>query len=119
MNELDTHILEALQHQLEQDEISLLATLKGLENASATVELDQSSVGRVSRMDAMQQQAMAQAERQKITMKLKAIKSALKKISSDDFGYCEQCDDLIQLARLKVKPETPYCLACQEKLEKN
>lgn len=88
------------------------------ETADSTRPVDsEEPIGRVSRMDAIQQQEMAQAEHQRLEQRLQLIRLALEKIESGDFGYCTSCDGPIGYARLKVRPEAVVCLPCQEKLE--
>lgn len=77
-----------------------------------TVELDQQSVGRLSRMDALQQQAMAQAQARRRTSRRARIDAALKRMSEEDYGYCEDCGEDIALKRLHFDPTVPKCLSC-------
>lgn len=76
-----------------------------------TVELDQTSVGRLSRMDAMQAQAMAQATAQRRREMRMRIQAALARIEEGEFGYCLTCGDPIAKARLDIDPATPTCVA--------
>jgi len=77
-----------------------------------TVELQQDSVGRLSRMDAMQQQAMAQAtERRRATEGLR-IKAALQRIDEGEWGYCVSCGSAIAEARLRHDLSIPTCINC-------
>jgi DnaK suppressor protein len=97
--------------------VGLVAELEGsLRNsagAAAPVVLDQSSVGRLSRMDAMQQQAMAKATRQKAQLRLTQCKVALSAFDRDEYGMCRMCEEPIGYARLSAKPEAAFCLECQ------
>lgn len=86
-------------------------------DASAIVELDQSKVGRLSRMDAMQGQAMAQASRERRERTLRLIDSALARIDSDDYGYCQQCEEPIDINRLEFDPTVLLCIDCATKAE--
>lgn len=96
-----------MQQQLQQDSAAA-------EQSSATVELDQQSVGRLSRMDAMQAQAMAQGlERRRAQQRTEVI-AALRRIDSGDFGFCQDCDEPINPKRLAVNPTCRYCLNCAE-----
>ncbi len=82
------------------------------QDGQKTVELDQQSVGRLSRMDAMQQQAMAKAtQTRRDQMKLR-ITAALARLDADEFGYCLKCGDDIAPKRLKFDPTVPTCLTC-------
>lgn len=86
------------------------------EEASAAVELDQSRVGRLSRMDAMQGQAMSQEAQRRRELELRQLAAALLRIESGDYGYCIDCGELIAEARLDIDPSTPHCIVCAEKL---
>ena len=85
-------------------------------NAStATVMLDQSSFGRLSRMDALQQQAMAQNSRQRTEDELRRIEAALRRCEDGSYGYCIRCDERIDPRRLELYPTAGLCIACAEK----
>ena len=77
-----------------------------------TVELDQSKVGRLSRMDALQRQAMALESERRRTAELKRIDAALKRLDGDDYGYCVRCNEEIALARLEFDPAVTVCIRC-------
>lgn len=76
------------------------------------VVLDQSSVGRLSRMDAMQAQAMAIETARRRAIELRRIDLALARIESGTFGYCQSCDEEIPSRRLEMDPATPVCVQC-------
>lgn len=78
----------------------------------ATVELDQSRVGRLSRMDALQGQQMAMEVKRRSTAKLLAIESALKRIATETYGDCFVCDQPIPLKRLELDPTYTRCIEC-------
>lgn len=78
----------------------------------ATVELDQSRVGRLSRMDALQGQQMAMEMKRRNTEKLLAIENALKRIETETFGECFICDQPIALKRLELDPTYTRCIDC-------
>jgi len=100
----------------------LLTLREELESVSATgdesaaiVELDQSKVGRLSRMDAMQAQAMAKASSNRRQAMLLKISAALKRIDDDDFGFCRDCEEPINPKRLEFDPTAVYCIDCANK----
>ena len=104
---------------IERFKEKLLARLEELNELSAIssesrkpVELDQQSVGRLSRMDAMQGQAMALATEERRTQERARIEAALKRIEAGDYGYCVKCGDAIEPRRLAFDPSAPLCLAC-------
>ena len=76
------------------------------------VKLDQQAVGRLSRMDAMQQQAMAQATSRRRAGRQTRIAAALKRIAEDEFGFCQDCGEDIGKARLSLDPTIPTCVSC-------
>ena len=93
-----------------RDEIAALEAANDQDRA--TVELDQQSVGRLSRMDAMQRQAMAQETRQRRLVELQRISRALRSMDEDQYGYCRQCGDEIKEGRLQVDPTAALCINC-------
>jgi len=82
------------------------------QNAQKTVELDQQSVGRLSRMDALQSQAMAQAQQRRRDILKGSLQAALQRLKEGEFGYCMECGDEIQEARLLANPAVLKCVAC-------
>lgn len=81
-------------------------------DATKPVTLDQQSTGRLTRMDALQNQAMAQAQtRRRATERLR-IQAALKRIEDGKYGYCTECGEAIAPARLKAAPAIPRCRDC-------
>jgi DnaK suppressor protein len=95
---------------------SRLEELKRLSDISSesrgTVALDQQSVGRLSRMDALQGQAMALATEERREQERVRIEAALRRIDADDYGFCLKCDEKIDIRRLELDPAVPFCLAC-------
>lgn len=76
-------------------------------------------IGRISRVDAMQQQqqAMAKAERLRMEQRLQQIEAALERVEEGEYGYCCLSGEPIGYARLRARPETPFSVVSQEKLE--
>jgi len=96
----------------------LFTSLKAGEEGARTVTLDQSTVGRLSRMGALQAQAIALESRRRQELKLQRVKSALQRIASGDFGICPRCGEDIDERRLNFDPTTPMCITCAQTLEK-
>lgn len=80
--------------------------------ARSTVELDQQSVGRLSRMNAMQAQQMAQAQERTRQAQLTRIDMAMRRIEDGEYGYCVDCDNEIAEKRLEVDPMAERCINC-------
>lgn len=79
---------------------------------TATVELDQQSVGRVSRIDALARQQLAKAAKANAKRRIAEIIRALKKIEEGTYGECEECGEMISEGRLGAKPEARFCIDC-------
>ncbi len=82
--------------------------------ARRPVELDQSRVGRLSRMDALQTQAMAVETNRRREVELRQIEAALGRIAEGDYGFCVGCGEEIAIARLELNPTTPICIDCAQ-----
>ncbi len=87
------------------------------DKASEVVELDQARVGRLSRMDAMQAQAMSQASGRRRENMLQKIAAALERIDNGDYGGCNSCEEPIDRKRLEFDPTAVLCIDCATKAE--
>ena len=103
---------------LQQQRKQVLEVLDSGKSAAGTVKLDQTSVGRLSRMDALQSQAMLQEATRRREQSLRDISAALRKIDTGDYGFCEECGEEIAEKRLQVSPTVDYCIECSSRLEK-
>ena len=104
LNKFRQQILATLADLHSQDDLG--------EESQRTVTLDQQSVGRLSRMDAMQQQAMAKAtQTRRNQMKLR-IKNTLARMDEGEFGYCADCGEDIPIKRLELDPTVATCVSC-------
>ena len=78
------------------------------------MELDQQSVGRVSRMDAMQVQAMAQSVEARRRARLPRIEASLRRLADGEYGYCVDCGEQIPAKRLAIDPTIDRCVYCAD-----
>jgi DnaK suppressor protein len=97
--------LEALRDELDA---LLASTAEGVR----PVDVDQ-PIGRVSRVDAMQQQSMLSANRAAAQRRRQQVEAALRRIEDGDYGDCASCGDEIDPRRLEARPEAPLCVVCQ------
>ena len=111
----EAHILEQTLRTLS---IELPEQLKMSEQGGKTVELDQPSVGRLSRIDAIAQQSVNKAGLQRLRLRLARVSAALRRIDDDEYGNCLVCEEPIGFPRLSVAPEVTTCVICQEQREK-
>ena len=112
--DLDAFRTLLLQHQKDLREVQASG-----EAASAVVELDQTAVGRLSRMDAMQAQAMSVEIDHRRKLELQRITAALNSIETGDYGYCLECGDSINPQRLKSNLTVTLCIDCASEAETN
>lgn len=82
------------------------------EAARAPVMLDQQSVGRLSRMDAIQQQQMASAQERARKRDLVRIEMAERRMAEGDYGWCAECGEAIVDKRLAIDPMAEKCVHC-------
>lgn len=113
----DKQQLAELKQLLIDKQQALSALAQTGSEAASIVELDQTRVGRLSRMDALQGQAMSQERQRRRELQLSRIAAALVRIKQDDYGYCSECGDEIAFQRLKFDPATTLCIHCAN--EKN
>ena len=81
------------------------------------VELDQTRVGRLSRMDAMQMQQMNLESRRRWRRELVALEAALTRLDQGDYGLCMACEEEINPKRLEIDPVAVLCINCASRKE--
>ncbi|GMR15799.1 MAG: hypothetical protein BMS9Abin31_0089 [Gammaproteobacteria bacterium] len=118
MTDLTTDQIQNFRSALIESRKILILAIESENESSKTVELDQSKVGRLSRMDALQGQAMTQETKSRHEEGLRKISAALSRIESGDYGYCLECDELISTARLGVDPAAALCIRCASLAER-
>ena len=91
---------------------ALVELAEDAEGAQKPVELDQTRVGRLSRMDALQGQAMAQETARRRDNEVARIDAALKRVDDDEYGYCLACGEKIAAKRLVLDPMAAVCVTC-------
>ena len=104
--------LEEAKRRLQIRRAELLDLEETTKDSRQPVELDQTRVGRLSRMDALQSQAMSIETDRRRQMELTRIDAALNRMETGDFGYCLSCGEEIGDARLTLDPAIPNCVDC-------
>ena len=114
MTERDDIDIGAFRSQLQSRRDEILDRESATKDSRDPVELDQTRIGRLSRMDALQTQAMAQDAERRRKVELQRIESALERIEAGDYGYCVNCGEEIPPARLEFDPAVASCIDCAE-----
>jgi DnaK suppressor protein len=104
--------IERYRPRLERLLEGLLALRDSSAQARAAVPLDQQSVGRLSRMDALQAQQMALAADRQRQAQISRIRRALNQMDNSEFGYCLECGNEIPDSRLNADPAAHLCVSC-------
>lgn len=108
----DVEVVRAFAQRLRQELDETVRSIEESKEYRAPVELDQQSVGRLSRMDAIQQQAMAQDLSCRRQRRKVALERALSTIQDGAFGYCTKCGEPIAVRRLEIDPTFNTCVRC-------
>jgi len=105
-NQLKTKIVETINRTEKE--------IEQLEEASQPIA-PENSIGRVSRMDAINNKGVSEAALRSARKKLSNLQTALKKIDTPDFGICARCRQPIPPARLMYMPESKFCVGCADR----
>lgn len=107
--------LDRFRERLLARRAEIKTVMEAASESARPVELDQTRVGRLSRMDALQGQAMAKETERRRTLELQRIGTALERIEEEEFGYCVSCGEEIELKRLELDPAVTTCIDCAGK----
>ncbi len=102
------------ERRLRARQKELIELAEGSADSRKPVELDQTRLGRLSRMDALQGQAMSQETERRRQLELNRIDAALKRMEKGEFGFCAVCGEPIEPKRLELDPSLPTCVSCAE-----
>jgi len=106
--------VDKVKQRLLEELHSVQVLRESTKSSRAPVELDQQSVGRLSRMDALQKQNMELATEHLRQVRVRAINAALQRIDNGEFGYCTICGEEIAQQRLEFDPAIAFCISCIE-----
>jgi DnaK suppressor protein len=112
MSEQEKLDLEAIETRLRARREELVRLTAAHEEESHPVEVDQTAAGRLSRMDALQSQAMAVEVERRREAELARIDTALERLKQGEHGSCVSCGDAIAPKRLELDPAIPVCVQC-------
>ena len=104
--------LDGFRAMLLERKEELLRISADSSEAAKPVELDQTRVGRLSRIDALQNQEMAKETDRRRQAELQRIEAAFQRIEDGEFGECANCGEAIALKRLELDPAVVVCIGC-------
>ncbi|MCG8455504.1 MAG: TraR/DksA family transcriptional regulator [Holophagales bacterium] len=116
MSDLTAEQLEAFHQRLAAAKVSIQELL-GQGAKEKPVEASGPTIGRLSRMDAIQLRAMSQMSRSQLRIRLQQVEASLTDLERGRYGLCRRCKEPIRLERLEALPEAPFCVECQEGFE--
>lgn len=102
-------ITEIIQKELKKTESSIVV-LKELTKPIAP----DSAIGRISRMDAINNKSINDAALRTAEVKLSGLKYALSRVNDFDFGICAKCEQPIPLGRVMLVPQSRFCANCAD-----
>ncbi len=111
---------EAVLAMFKQRLLEMRGDLLSLDDSGvgpAAVELDQSRIGRLSRMDALQDQAMSVEARRRRRASLRGIDEALQRMGKGEYGSCVHCGEPVAYGRLELDPAIESCVHCAAEME--
>ena len=117
VDELTGEQIDELRCDLERLRGELQRLLDATREGVRPVDLDE-PIGRLTRIDAIQQQKMAVANRQSAGLRLQQVERGLQTIERGEYGLCRKCEETIYIRRLKARPEAVYCLDCQDAIDR-
>jgi DnaK suppressor protein len=112
MNTLSEQQRLLLRDELERALSRLQRSMKTTRRAARPVKLDQTSVGRLSRIDALQNQSLTQGLQEREQIRAAQLQEALQRLDTGRYGMCAGCAEPIHFERLMLFPETLTCSSC-------
>ncbi|MQA89799.1 MAG: hypothetical protein GEU90_06140 [Gemmatimonas sp.] len=109
---LTSEQMSELERELQRAVERVERSIKTSGKAARPVKLDQTSVGRLSRIDALQNQHLSQGLQARDNARYAELSDALERLQRGDYGLCVGCGGPIPFERLIVFPETPRCATC-------
>ena len=102
---------DELKQKIKSEIASTRSLIIDLKEAGRPVSPD-NAIGRLSRMEAINDQNMVKANLRTAEMRLPRLEQALDAIEEETFGLCQQCEEPIPFGRLLLIPEAASCIHC-------
>lgn len=108
---MDKETKEEIFHIIEDQIVDLEKNIELLGEKIQPVSPDV-SLGRLTRQEARQEQELNKKVLEDSKIRLTKLKYAKHRVSNENFGYCDICDEAINILRLKIMPEATICMEC-------
>lgn len=109
----DPHPIDDAARVLKELEKETLGRLSAMEESTESPVMN-SAVGRLSYIDAYQQEQMSLHGQRQLRSQLASIRAALERVKAGTYGICVSCRVAIPPERLEYMPEAPFCVSCNE-----
>jgi len=103
--------VEKVRERFEADIARTESKIKQYEELSQPISPD-NAIGRVSRMDAINNKGVMEAALAKARERLTGLKHNLEKLGTNDFGICPKCKNKIPIERILLAPSSSFCVNC-------
>lgn len=104
---------ELIRHQMNDEILKTKNSIQEYKEITKPISPD-CAIGRVSRMDAINNKSVAEASLRQAENKLKNLHRVLLKLDSSDFGFCLKCKSQIPIGRILIRPESLLCVNCAQ-----
>lgn len=107
----DQDKIDAATRTLKELEAETTERIKANEASTESPQMN-SAVGRLTYIDAYQQEQVSLHARRKLQARLGDIRDALQRLKEGTYGTCVKCGTAILPERMEYMPETPFCTKC-------
>ena len=102
---------EKIQEQIEKELAAVKIEIRKLRELTKPIAPD-CAIGRVSRMDAINNKSINEAALRKAEIKLSGLTYALSRLNDKDYGFCAKCSQPIPIGRIMLVPHSRFCAKC-------
>lgn len=103
--------LDEIKHKIDEEIAKTNRLIADYKEQSKPVSLD-NSIGRISRMDAINNKSITESALRQAEAKLSKLNQAKDNIGKPDFGKCIKCKQPIPIGRILLMPESNKCVNC-------
>jgi DnaK suppressor protein len=102
-----------IKEKIQTEILKTEAQIVGYKDLTAPIAPDV-SIGRISRMDAINNKSVTEAVLKQAEEKLQKLQYALSRVDHPEFGICVRCNNPIPIGRILIRPESTRCVNCAQ-----